>query len=80
MTLTVYTARITYIGPDRLDVTRAFADAERRAKRVAAGEPFAPTWEIDGGEVEHATRCSCGRGLFVEPAGAVCAVHGAVAP
>lgn len=36
--LTVYTARLSYGGPDRFDVTR---------KNVAPeSEPFAPTWAI----------------------------------
>lgn len=35
MTLFVYTSRVTYAGPDRLDVTRK------------SGDPtFAPSWEI----------------------------------
>ena len=38
MTLAVYTARITYAGPDRLDVTRKSGGA--------TGRPFAPSWAI----------------------------------
>lgn len=38
MTLQVYTARVSYGGPDRFDVTR-------RSGGVA-GEPFAPSWAI----------------------------------
>lgn len=183
MTLTVYTARITYTGPDRLDVTRkggdplgvAFAptweilrpaltarkavysplvrpadkpEAERQAEeawlayveqytaemRISAGmtaahprfgaaeraawargvRPHPEAWRevesrarvilccfctdperchrrllasflvkrgaVDGGELEHVTRCGCGRGLLVEPVGAMCEIHGAVGP
>lgn len=38
MTLVIYTARITYAGPDRLDVTRKSAGPD--------GLPFAPSWTI----------------------------------
>ena len=38
MTLTVYTARISYRGFDRLDVTRKTADA--------VGVTFAPSWTL----------------------------------
>lgn len=34
----VYTARVSYRGPDRLDITRKSAGPE--------GLPFAPSWEI----------------------------------
>lgn len=40
MTLAVHTARISYSGPDRLDVTRKSAGPE--------GLPFAPSWQILG--------------------------------
>ncbi len=39
MTLAVYTARITYAGPDRLDVTR-------KTGEEGAGLLFAPSWRI----------------------------------
>ena len=35
---TVHTARVTYSGPDRLDITRASGGPE--------GLPFAPSWRI----------------------------------
>lgn len=38
MTLAVYTARVSYGGPDRLDVTRKSAGPD--------GLPFAPSWRI----------------------------------
>jgi hypothetical protein len=38
MTLSVYTARISYSGPDRLDVSRKSAGPD--------GLPFAPSWQI----------------------------------
>jgi uncharacterized protein YeaO (DUF488 family) len=38
MTLGVYTARVTYAGPDRLDITRSKAGPD--------GLPFAPSWKI----------------------------------
>lgn len=38
MPLEVYTARVTYAGPDRLDITRKSAGPE--------GLPFAPSWAI----------------------------------
>jgi hypothetical protein len=40
MTLIVYTARVTYVGIDRLDVTRKTARPD--------GLPFAPSWKILG--------------------------------
>lgn len=40
MTLAVHTARLSYSGPDRLDVTRKSAGPE--------GLPFAPSWQILG--------------------------------
>lgn len=40
MTLAIYTARISYPGPDRLDVTRKTAGPD--------GLPFAPSWKILG--------------------------------
>lgn len=40
MTLTVHTARVSYRGPDRLDVTRKSAGPN--------GLPFAPSWRILG--------------------------------
>jgi uncharacterized protein YeaO (DUF488 family) len=44
--LQVWTARASYRGADRLDITRQFADAERKAGRVSPGEPFAPSWDL----------------------------------
>jgi uncharacterized protein YeaO (DUF488 family) len=38
MTLVVYTDRVSYRGPDRLDVTRSSAGPD--------GLPFAPSWGI----------------------------------
>lgn len=47
MTLRVYTARVSYDGPDRLDVTRQGADAHRKRHGIPSpGEPFAPSWRI----------------------------------
>lgn len=47
MSLTVYTARLDYGRADRLDVTRAGADAyRRRTGKRWEGEPFAPSWAI----------------------------------
>jgi hypothetical protein len=40
--LQIHTARLTYGGDDRLDVTRQFAERERRVGRVSPGEAFAP--------------------------------------
>lgn len=40
MTLVVYTARVTYAGPDRLDVTRKTG--------VGHALAFAPSWKILG--------------------------------
>lgn len=40
MTLTVYTARVTYAGADRLDITRKSAGPD--------GIAFAPSWKILG--------------------------------
>lgn len=40
MTLRIHTARITYRGADRLDITRKSAPPE--------GMPFAPSWAILG--------------------------------
>jgi hypothetical protein len=39
MTLRIHTARIAYRGPDRLDITRAGADAARRKGEPFPGEP-----------------------------------------
>ncbi len=45
--LLVHTARMAYAGVDRLDVTRAGADAYRkRTGSMWEGEPFAPSWTI----------------------------------
>jgi len=45
--LRVHTARLSYSGADRLDVTRKGADDyRRRTGRRWEGEPFAPSWEI----------------------------------
>lgn len=51
MTVQVWTARLSYGGPDRLDVTRGGADRARKLLglvrgEVSPGEPFAPTWPI----------------------------------
>lgn len=47
MTLRVFTARLTYVGPDRLDITRAGADAYRKRTGLTwEGAAFAPSWEI----------------------------------
>jgi hypothetical protein len=55
MTLQVHTARISYGGPDRLDVTRKGAWLARKAGRDAPGEPWAPSWDLlkkaKGGEL-----------------------------
>lgn len=40
MTLAVYTARVSYSGADRLDITRKSAGPD--------GLPFAPSWRILG--------------------------------
>ena len=54
MTLHVYTARVSYRGEDRLDVTRLTADKHRKARSEAhPGEPFAPSWEILNAALEH---------------------------
>jgi len=46
VTLRIHTARIAYRGPDRLDITRAGADAARRKGEPFPGEPWAPSWGI----------------------------------
>lgn len=46
MTLRIHTARLAYRGPDRLDITRAGADAARRKGEPFPGEPWAPSWGI----------------------------------
>lgn len=45
MTLSVYTARVTYAGQDRLDITRKSAGPD--------GLPFAPSWKILGPMLMH---------------------------
>jgi len=52
MPLQVYTARVDYVGPDRLDITRAGADRARKAGQLSPGEPFAPSWKILGPALE----------------------------
>lgn len=57
MTLTVYTARVSYGGDDRLDITRKSAGAD--------GISFAPSWDIltpalDGRRVTGAMRDAAG--------------------
>lgn len=44
MSLIVHTARISYGGPDRFDVTRKTAWLAQKAKKPALGDPFAPSW------------------------------------
>ena len=45
--LSVHTARLTYAGADRFDVTRPAADAySKRTGAAWEGEPFAPSWTI----------------------------------
>lgn len=47
MTLRVFTARVSYVGADRLDITRAGADAYRKRTGLTwEGEPWAPSWTI----------------------------------
>ena len=47
MTLRVFTARLSYVGPDRLDITRAGADAYRKRTGLTwEGAAFAPSWPI----------------------------------
>lgn len=54
MPLIVHTARVSYGGADRLDITRASADRHRRETGAAhPGEPFAPSWDILGPALEH---------------------------
>lgn len=43
MTLLVNTARISYGGPDRLDVTMASVEAAKKKGQRSPGAPFAPT-------------------------------------
>lgn len=45
--LRVYTARYSYRGPDRFDITRKGADDHQKKHGAPAeGEPFAPSWSI----------------------------------
>lgn len=44
--LLVLTARLSYGGPDRLDVTRLGAARAELAGKDAVGEPFAPSWGL----------------------------------
>lgn len=54
MTLHVHTARVSYRGEDRLDVTRVTADKHRKAHGEAhPGELFAPSWAILNPAIEH---------------------------
>ena len=47
MTLRVFTARLSYAGVDRLDITRAGADAYRKRTGLTwEGAAFAPSWEL----------------------------------
>ena len=47
MTLRVFTARVSYVGADRLDITRAGADAYRKRTGLTwEGEAWAPSWTI----------------------------------
>lgn len=47
MTLRVYTARVSYAGADRLDVTRLTAEKHRHSTgEMHPGEPFAPSRAI----------------------------------
>ncbi|MGN6107719.1 MAG: DUF488 family protein, N3 subclade [Kofleriaceae bacterium] len=45
MTL-VYSARLTYPGPDRFDITRATADKQLARGEESPGAPFAPSWAV----------------------------------
>ena len=43
----VFTARVSYVGADRLDITRAGADAYRKRTGLTwEGEAWAPSWTI----------------------------------
>lgn len=55
MTIAVYTARITYRDPDRLDVTRKSGGD--------TGRPFAPSWAILGPALR--IRVEDGHGAFL---------------
>lgn len=46
MTLIVKTARLSYGGPDRLDITRSGVSKAIKAGTVSEGEPFAPSWKL----------------------------------
>lgn len=48
MTLTVYTARVSYGGPERLDITRKSGEGD--------GLAFAPSWEILRGALDDMRR------------------------
>jgi len=49
VTLRVFTARLSYAGVDRLDITRAGADAYRKRTGLTwEGEPWAPSWTLLG--------------------------------
>lgn len=53
MHLTILSARLTYSGPDRLDVTRANVNRCRKAgKPVPIGAAFAPSWSLLGPAIE----------------------------
>lgn len=53
MPLTILSARLTYSGPDRLDITRAHVDRCRKAgKPDPPGAAFAPSWSILGPALE----------------------------
>lgn len=61
MTLIVRSARISFEGPDRLDVTRKSAPPE--------GLPFAPSWAILGPAIEARKRAEQLRGAGCHAAG-----------
>jgi len=42
--LEVWTARISYAGPSRFDITRKTAWLAQKARKPAPGDPFAPSW------------------------------------
>lgn len=46
MSLLVLSARISYGGADRLDVTRKGAWLAQKAGKDAPGEPWAPSWPL----------------------------------
>lgn len=46
--LMVYTARVSYGGPDRLDITSGTAYRARQKGELSEGAPFAPTGKLVG--------------------------------